>query len=106
VVLVLSTAGLALSLERAADGPAPSALPSADTDISVRIDLNRATAAELESLPAVGPRRAQAIISDREERGPFRSIEDLDRVPGIGNGTIARIRGYLIVTPPADPPPR
>lgn len=48
------------------------------------IDVNRATATELEELPGVGPATAQKIIDDREANGPFAKPEDLMRVPGIG----------------------
>lgn len=49
-----------------------------------RIDINRATAAELEELPGVGPATAEKIVDDREANGPFTKPEDLMRVPGIG----------------------
>ena len=45
-----------------------------------RLDLNRATAEELEGLPGVGPKTAERIVLDRRERGPFRSARDLGRV--------------------------
>lgn len=48
------------------------------------IDVNRATAGQLESLPGVGPATASAIVTERERNGPFVSVEDLERVPGIG----------------------
>lgn len=48
------------------------------------LDINAATAAELESLPGIGESTAQAIVRDREQRGPFSSIEDVMRVSGIG----------------------
>lgn len=48
------------------------------------VDINRATAAELETLPGVGPATAQKIVDDREKNGPFATPEDLMRVPGIG----------------------
>lgn len=48
------------------------------------VDINRATAAELETLPGVGPATAQKIVDDREANGPFATPEDLMRVPGIG----------------------
>jgi competence protein ComEA len=47
------------------------------------IDVNRATAAELERLPGVGPALAQRIVAYREAHGPFRSVEELAMVPGI-----------------------
>jgi competence protein ComEA len=48
------------------------------------IDINRATAAELDGLPGGGPSTAQKIVDDREANGPFSTPEDLMRVPGIG----------------------
>ena len=48
------------------------------------IDLNTATAAELETLPGVGPATAAAIVDDRTRNGPFATVDDLDRVSGIG----------------------
>lgn len=52
------------------------------------INVNTATAAELESLPGIGPSKAQGIVDNR----PYASIEDLDRVPGIGPATLERLR--------------
>ncbi len=48
------------------------------------LDVNRATADELETLPGVGPATATAIVAERERNGPFASVADLERVPGIG----------------------
>jgi competence protein ComEA len=56
------------------------------------IDLNAATAADLESLPGVGPATAAAIIDDRITNGPFASVDDLDRVPGIGPAKLEVLR--------------
>lgn len=47
-------------------------------------DLNTATKIELEAVSGIGPAMAEAILAYREEHGPFQSIEELDRVPGIG----------------------
>lgn len=60
-----------------------------------RIDPDRATAAELARLPRVGPRLAKTIVADREARGPFGTLEALDRVPGIGPGLMATIGSHL-----------
>lgn len=59
-----------------------------------RIDLDRASAAELARLPKVGPRLARTIVADREARGPFGSLDGLDRVSGIGPGLLAAIRDH------------
>lgn len=56
------------------------------------IDINRATAAELEELPGVGPATAEAIISHREQHGPFASVDDLIDVRGIGDAKLEQIR--------------
>lgn len=61
------------------------------------INLNLATATELESLPGIGPSLAQRILDYRREHGPFRSLEDLDDVPGVGLATIDRLRNDLFV---------
>ena len=49
-----------------------------------RLDLNAASAEELQKLPGIGPALAQAIVDYRAEHGPFRSTEELMDVPGIG----------------------
>jgi competence protein ComEA len=64
------------------------------------LDINRATAAELEKLPGIGPSLARRIVEWRETRGPFRSVEDLLQVPGIGPKTLEGIRDKITVTPP------
>lgn len=103
-LLTLCGAAAALSLTRRSAAPTT---PTASTALSaLRIDLNSATSAELESLPSIGPKRAAAIIADRADRGPFRSVDDLDRVPGIGTRTIDRIRRFVRVAPPTDAPSR
>jgi competence ComEA-like helix-hairpin-helix protein len=51
------------------------------------VDINRATAAELEGLPRVGPALARRIIERRTNHGPFRSLDDLRHVRGIGPAT-------------------
>jgi len=67
-----------------------------------RIDLDRATARDLERLPGIGPALAARIVADRAEQGPFRSPEALLRVRGIGPRTLRRIRPYLAPPAPVD----
>jgi len=64
-----------------------------------RIDVNRATRAELESLPGVGPKLAQAIIDDRTANGPFARPEDLLRVKGIGPAKLEKMKEMILVRP-------
>ncbi|MFP5377319.1 MAG: ComEA family DNA-binding protein, partial [Acidimicrobiia bacterium] len=61
------------------------------------VDLNRATAEELDTLPGVGPATAAAIITWRTENGGFRRIDDLLEVPGIGPSRLERLRPLVRV---------
>ena len=57
------------------------------------VNVNTATQAQLETLHGIGPGKAKAIIDYRTKNGPFKSIADLDKVPGIGPGTMKHITG-------------
>lgn len=59
------------------------------------VNVNTATAAELESLPGVGPATAAAIVDERTRNGPFASVDDLERVPGIGPAKLAALRDQV-----------
>ena len=61
-----------------------------------KVSLNTATFDQLQQLPGIGPVKARAIIGDRRRNGPYRVIEDLKRVSGIGMATIERLRGFVI----------
>ena len=73
-------------------GEAPSTSAVRRTGTAGRIDINSATAAELESLPGIGEVKAESIISYREANGPFSSVEELLGVHGIGPATVEAIR--------------
>ena len=72
-------------------------LPSATDGTTGPIDLNRADAVALQTLPGVGPATAEAIIAFREEHGPFRTVDDLLDVPGIGPAKLAAIADAVVV---------
>ncbi|MDQ1384887.1 MAG: competence protein ComEA [Actinomycetota bacterium] len=61
------------------------------------LNLNAATAEQLDTLPGVGPATAAAIIKDREAHGPFRSVDDLGRVRGIGDAKLEQLRDLVTV---------
>lgn len=61
------------------------------------IDLNAATADQLEELPGIGPTLAAAIVSERERMGGFRSVDDLQRVRGIGPARFEQLRELVTV---------
>lgn len=59
------------------------------------IDINTATADELDSLSGIGPALAKQIIDYRKTHGNFKTTEDLTNVPGIGDKTLDRIRDLI-----------
>jgi competence protein ComEA len=63
------------------------------------VNLNTATQAELEALPGVGARVAARIIDYRKEKGPFKKIEELMNVQGIGEKSFLKLRPQLTVAP-------
>ena len=61
------------------------------------VNINTASAAELQTLSGIGPSMAQSIIDERTQNGPFTSIEDLMRVSGIGEKKFAKIKDCICV---------
>jgi len=62
-----------------------------------KININTASAEELTALPGIGPSYAQRIVEHREKNGPFKRLEDLLNVRGIGDKTFERIRDRITV---------
>lgn len=62
-----------------------------------KININTATAAELDTLPGVGPAIAQRIIDYRTDHGPFRSVADLQKVSGIGAARYEQIKDMVMI---------
>jgi len=81
-----------------AEGGSTATLPPAPPGGA--IDPNTATSAQLQGLPGVGPALAARIIAYRQAHGPFRRVQDLTRVRGIGEKTLARLAPYLHVEAP------
>jgi comEA protein len=77
----------------ARQSPKPAAEPLA-------ININTATAAELEKLPGVGPATALRILEYREKNGAFKKVEDLMNVRGIGEKTFLTLKPLINVAPP------
>lgn len=61
------------------------------------LDLNTATRSDFTRLPGIGETKAQAILDWREAYGPFRAVEDLLSVEGIGEKTVETLRPYITV---------
>lgn len=68
-----------------------------------QVDINSAAASELQSLPGIGPSKAEAIIDYRSQNGPFKSVDDLDDVSGIGPATVENLRALVAVGKGAAP---
>lgn len=80
-----------------APGAAPGAAPPGTGAAPIKVNLNTATAEQLDALPGVGPVTAQAILSWRQEHGRFATVDDLLDVKGIGDATLAELRDLVVV---------
>lgn len=74
------------------DGASPAAAPAV-------ININTASVEELDKLPGIGPATAQLIIDYRTKNGPFKTIEDINSVPRIGDALYAKIKDQITVGP-------
>lgn len=61
-----------------------------------RIDLDQAGVDELAALPGVGPSLAAAIVADRQAKGPFKTLTELDRVRGVGPAILQQIKPFVL----------
>ena len=84
--------GLGAQVDPSSGGLAPTA-----SGAGAPIDVNTATVDQLEALPGIGPTLAAAIVQGRERYGPFRSVDELTRVPGIGDGRLSQLRDLVTV---------
>lgn len=75
----------------------PAVGPSPASVAAPALDLNAATAADLERLPFIGGYMARQIVAFRDRHGPFPAVDSLVRVPGVGPATLARVRDRLVV---------
>jgi competence protein ComEA len=65
------------------------------------LDINTASVEELQTLKGVGQKRAEAIVRYRAANGPFQTIEDLQKAPGIGESTLKANRDQLEINSPS-----
>ena len=97
IPLVLSGAPL-LAQRATKAAPAPRVVAAAaSTEI---INLNTATAAQLGSLPGIGPKTADLIIQYRQKNGPFKKVEEIMNVRGVGEKSFLKLKSRLTVTAP------
>jgi competence protein ComEA len=94
-IVVLAAAS---AVVRAQD-PQPKKAPAAPT-AAAPLNLNTATAAQLETLPGIGPALAARILEQRQKAGGFKKVEELMNVKGIGEKAFLKIKPLVTVTPP------
>ena len=96
---VLAAGVLGLFLLSPALGQAQAPAPATEKAASV-INLNTASAADLENLPGIGAKMAERIVEYRQKNGPFKKIEDLMNVKGIGEKNFLKLKARLTVGAP------
>lgn len=89
-VLGLAMSGVLASAPAAAETPAAPAAEKART-----VNINQASVKELANLPRVGEKLAERIVAHRTDNGPFKRVEDLMAVKGVGDKMFERLRPYL-----------
>jgi competence ComEA-like helix-hairpin-helix protein len=85
------------ALPIATEGAVPVTADTREALTARRVDLNRASAAELARLPGVGPVLAERIVEVRASAGPFASVDELQRVAGFGRWKLERMRTLVVV---------
>lgn len=92
-----------LSVQILAQAAAPGSKPQAAKPSAIVVNLNTATVAELEALPGIGAKMATLIVEYRTKKGPFRKVEELMNVQGIGEKSFLKLRPQLTVGAPSEP---
>jgi competence protein ComEA len=64
------------------------------------VNLNTATAEQFEALPGIGAKMAARIVEYRQKNGPFKKVEELMNVKGIGEQSFLKLKPYLTLGPP------
>lgn len=67
------------------------------TSAFAAVDINTANQQQLETVKGIGPAKAKAILEYRQKNGPFKSVDDLTKVPGIKAGTLNKIKAEISV---------
>lgn len=71
--------------------------PAVGEEVGGKVNINKADASQLETLPGIGPAKAKAIIDYREQQGGFKQEEDLKNVSGIGEKTFEKLQDSITV---------
>ncbi len=87
------------SIDESRSANSPSVAQEGIIDPDGLIDINTATSEQLQTLPGIGPTKAEAIIEFRNANGQFQTVNDLLLVPGIGEVTLSQIADYITINP-------
>lgn len=90
--MLLAFAAAPLTAQAAGEKATPAAAAA-----QAPVNVNQATAKQLESLPGVGKVTAESIVAYRTQKGPFASVDDLGKVKGIGPKTLEKLRPLVAV---------
>ena len=105
LTLAIVAAAIAVSpiVASAQDKPAASKA-AAKPASTAPVNINTASAAELEGLPGIGAAMAARIVEYRQKNGPFKKIEDLMNVRGIGEKSFLKLKPLITAAPPRTEP--
>jgi len=77
--------------------PSPTGKATGKVAPGQKININTATAEELDALPGIGPVKSQAIVEYRNQHGPFKTIEEVENVKGIKAGEFSKLKDHITV---------
>ena len=98
-VMVAALLAFIPPLVAAQEKPAGRTAPAATAVAKAAVNINTATAAEFEGLPGIGARTAARILEYRQKNGPFKKIEELMNVRGVGEKSFLKLKPQLTVGP-------
>jgi competence protein ComEA len=90
-LLAIAAGGRAEAQEKAA------AKPKAAAAVTTPVNINTASVAQLEALPGIGTKTAQLIVDHRQKNGPFKKVEELMNVKGIGEKSFLKLKPMVTV---------
>ena len=94
--ILVSAGAASLASAAPAHRAAPAKAATSETD-SAPVDINAADSEKLATLPGIGPSIAQRIVDYRKEHGPFKSVDELVNVRGVGEKLLAKLRDHVTV---------
>lgn len=97
MVIYIPAIGEAGNVGAGPNGGQPMQVAGGPSQGQGKINLNKADEGELQKLPGIGPAKAAAIIEYRSTSGPFKTVEDLKNVSGIGEKTFEKLKDLVIV---------